>query len=106
MKTEKQQEKIEVAVIPPPDAVVHPRTMMIEAVDTPVANGAMGRAWRSIEFTRNAPLHSHSDSVDFHIFIERRPKVIQHCLFRRSRNGMYAGIHGRRHEQIGNEEKE
>lgn len=46
---QRQEEEEEVAVIPPADAVVHPRTVVVEILHTVVTDRAVGASWRSVE---------------------------------------------------------
>lgn len=46
---QRQQEEKEVAVVSPADAVVHPRTVMVEVLNTVVADRTVGAAWRPVE---------------------------------------------------------
>jgi hypothetical protein len=76
MNGERYEEEEEETVVSFPDAIVHPRTMMIEFLDTIVANGAMRASWGTVKLTGVAPLHSNSDSTDFHILVQRSPEII------------------------------
>jgi len=73
---ERDEEEEEETVIPFPDAVVHPWAMMVEFLNTVVADRAMGASRGTVKLTGVAPLHSDSDSSDFHVLVQRRAKVV------------------------------
>lgn len=76
MKGERDEEEEEKTVISFSDAIVHPRTVMVEFLDTVVANGAMRASRGTVKLTGVAPLHSNSDATDFHVLVERSAEVI------------------------------
>ena len=45
-------------------------------LDAIVADRAMGASRGTVELAGVAPLHSDSDSSDFHVFVQRRAKVV------------------------------
>ena len=56
---EADEEHEEVSVVPPADAVVDPGAVVVEYLDTVVADRTVGTARRPVELTRHAPLHAH-----------------------------------------------
>ena len=59
VKREGEEEHEEVSVVPPADAVVDPGAVVVEYLDTVVADGTVGTARRPVKLTRHAPLHPH-----------------------------------------------
>lgn len=77
---------------------------MIERLDAVVAYGAVGAAWRSIEFTRDAPFHPHRNTINFSIFVQRRtefvlPVFVWWCLWDNAR------VHKRCQRKVGYDEE-
>lgn len=55
----------------------------IDYLDAFVADGAVGTPRGPVELAGDAPLHPDCHSVDVHILVERRPKVVVFVLIRR-----------------------
>lgn len=77
---EREKEQEEVSVVPSPDAVVHPGTVVIELLDTVVTDGAVRASRRSVEATCRTPLHPNLDPSDLHRFIKRSSEIILFVL--------------------------
>jgi len=60
-KTEKE------GIVAPPDAVVHPLTMVVAVVDTVIAHFAVAGSWWSVCFARPTVLDTHGVSPNFEI---------------------------------------
>ena len=73
---ERYEEHEEVSVVSPSNAVVHPRTVMVEYLNAVVADTAVTTAGRPIELAGDAPLHPHGDPVDLDVPVERRPEIV------------------------------
>ena len=57
MYGERYEEHEEVSVVPPPDAVVDPGTVVAEDLDAVVADAAVRTPRRPVELAGHAPLH-------------------------------------------------
>lgn len=96
---QRDQEEEEEPIVPPADAVVHPRAVVIEGLffynerklrlikkfladskrsylDAVIAHGTVRTPWRSVELTRHAPFHPHRDAVDLGILVQRGPELV------------------------------
>jgi len=76
VKGERDEEEEKETVVSFSDAIVYPWTMMVEFLNAVVANRAMRASRGTVKLTGVAPLHSDSDSSDFHVFVQRRSKVV------------------------------
>lgn len=101
---QRDQEEEEEPVVPPADAVVHPRAVVIECLDAMVAYGAVRTPWRSVELTRHAPFHPHRDAIDFGIFVQRSPELVL-TIFVRWGFRYDTGIHEGGHRKVGDDEE-
>lgn len=99
MKTERQKEKEEVSIIPPTNAVVHPRAVMVECLDTMITDTAMRATWRSIKLAGDAPLHTYGNAIDLDALVQGRSKVILPFFVRRCFR-YNTGIHERRQREV------
>lgn len=73
---QRAQEEEEEPIVATPDAIVHPRTMVIERLDAVIADGTVRAARWPVELTRHAPLHAHGNAVDFGVLVERRSEFV------------------------------
>lgn len=55
MSTKSNQKGEKITIVATANAIVHPRTMMIERFDTMIADTAMRTSWRTIKLASCAP---------------------------------------------------
>ena len=58
VNSKRDEKHEEVSVVPPPDTVVDPGAVVVEDLDAVVADAAVRATGRSVELTRDAPLHT------------------------------------------------
>lgn len=73
---QRDEEHEEVSVVSATNAVVDPRTVMVEHLDAVIANGAMRTPRRSVELAGNAPLHANSDAVDVNVPVQGSAEIV------------------------------
>lgn len=76
MHGQRHQKEEEEPIVAPADAVVHPRTVVVERLDAVIADRAVRAARRSVELTGDAPLHAHGDAIDLGVLVQRRPELV------------------------------
>lgn len=82
VRAQKDQEEEEVAVVAPPDAVVHPRAVVVKRLNATVADAAVRAARGTVKLAGGAPLHAHRDAVDLHVLVQGEPEVVLLLLVR------------------------
>lgn len=102
---EREKEQEEVSVVPPPDTVVHPGTVVIKLLDTVVTDRAVRASWRSVEATGRTPLHPDLNPSDLHCFIQRSPEIILFVLILLS-SWEDARVHEGGHTKVSQDKKE
>lgn len=65
MDSKGDEEEEKEAVVAPPHAVVHPGTVVVEGLNTVVADGTVRASRGSVELTGATPLHSDCDTANF-----------------------------------------
>jgi len=104
VKGERDQEHEEITVVPSANAIIDPRTVMIEYLDTVVTDAAMRAPRGSIELAGDAPLHTNRDTVDLYIPVERGTEVIV-SVFVRTRTRNYSWVHKCSHGEVDENKK-
>lgn len=51
IQTLRRNEQVEVDVVAATDTIIHPRTVMVKSVDTPLTKRTMATSWRAYDFT-------------------------------------------------------
>lgn len=91
------KEHEEVTIVPTSNAIVDPRTVVIEDLDAVVTYGTVRTAGRPVELAGYTPFHTYRDSINLYIPVEWSTEVIISVLVRtRSRNHswVHEGGHG------------
>lgn len=101
---QRDQKEEEEAIVPPADAVVHPRAVVVKGLNAVIADGAVRAPGRPVELARDAPLHAHRNAVDFGIFVQRRPELVL-AVFVGGCFRYDAGIHEGGQREVGDDEE-
>lgn len=99
VKGERDEEHEEVAVVSPTYAIVDPGAVVVKDLDAVVADRAVAAPGRPIELASDTPLHSHCDSVDLNVSIERSSKIIV-PVFVRTGTRYHPWIHEGGHGEV------